>query len=88
MNRKLIITKLREKIITAVLENEKIVEFHCSEENETQEIQLGNIYVGRVKNIVANINAAFIEVFLQTESPSPDANELVSLVWPLHNIIF
>ena len=26
MNRKLIITKLREKIITAVLENEKIVE--------------------------------------------------------------
>ncbi len=62
MNRKLIITKLREKIITAVLENEKIVEFHCSEENETQGIQLGNIYVGRVKNIVANINAAFIEV--------------------------
>ena len=62
MNRKLIITKLREKIITAVLENEKIVEFHCSEENESQGIQLGNIYVGRVKNIVANINAAFIEV--------------------------
>lgn len=62
MNRKLIITKLKGKIITAVLENEKIVEFHCSEENETQGIQLGNIYVGRVKNIVANINAAFIEV--------------------------
>ena len=62
MNRKLIITKLREKIITAVLENEKIVEFHCSEENNTPGIRLGNIYVGRVKNIVANINAAFIEV--------------------------
>lgn len=78
MNRKLIITKLREKIITAVLENEKIVEFHCSEENETQEIQLGNIYVGRVKNIVANINAAFIEVsggiecyYAINENPTP-----------------
>ncbi len=78
MNRKLIITKLREKIITAVLENEKIVEFHCSEENETQEIQLGNIYVGRVKNIVANINAAFIEVcngvecyYAIDENPTP-----------------
>ena len=78
MKRKLIITKLREKIITAVLENEKIVEFHCSEENETQEIQLGNIYVGRVKNIVANINAAFIEVvpgeecyYAIDENPTP-----------------
>ena len=78
MNRKLIITKLREKIITAVLENEKIVEFHCSEENETQEIQLGNIYVGRVKNIVANINDAFIEVvpgvecyYAIDENPTP-----------------
>lgn len=78
MNRKLIITKLREKIITAALENEKIVEFHCSEENETQRIQIGNIYVGRVKNIVANINAAFIEVvpgeecyYAIDENPTP-----------------
>ena len=78
MNRKLIITKLREKIITAVLENEQIVEFHCSEENESQGIQLGNIYVGRVKNIVSNINAAFIEVlpgeecyYAMDENPTP-----------------
>lgn len=62
MNRKLIITKLNEKIITAVIENEKIAELHCTEKPETQAIQLGNIYVGRVKNILANINAAFIEV--------------------------
>ena len=60
MNRKLIITKLNEKIITAVIENEKIAELHCTEKPETQAIQLGNIYVGRVKNILANINAAFI----------------------------
>lgn len=62
MNRKLIITRLKEKIVTAVIENEKIAELHCSSQEEGQTLQLGNIYVGRVKNIVANINAAFIEV--------------------------
>ena len=62
MKRKLIITRLNEKIITAVLEDEKIVELHCSEDDAPHAIQLGNVYIGRVKNIVANINAAFIEV--------------------------
>ena len=78
MNRKLIITTLNKKIVTAVLENEKIAELHCSSENEPQLIQLGNIYVGRVKNIVANINAAFIEVssgiecyYAIQENPTP-----------------
>ena len=62
MNRKLIITKLKEAIVTAVLEDDKIVELQCSNKEQKQEIQLGDIYIGRVKNIVANINAAFIEV--------------------------
>lgn len=61
MNRKLIITKIEEKIITVVLENENVVELHVSR-NEEDALRLGNIYVGRVKNIVANINAAFIEI--------------------------
>lgn len=78
MNRKLIITRLSEKIITAVVENEKIAELHCADEQENSAIQLGNIYVGRVKNIVANINAAFIEVaggvecyYAIAENPTP-----------------
>lgn len=63
MERKLVITKLKEKILTAVLENENIVELHCSEaEEQKHSVMLGNIYVGKVKNIVANINAAFIEI--------------------------
>ena len=61
MNRKLIITKLKEQIVTTVLEDEKVVEFHVSKEEQSI-LSLGNIYVGRVKNIVANIQAAFIEV--------------------------
>ena len=62
MNRKLIITKIEEKVITTVLENEKVVELHVSRNEENDIVKLGNIYVGRVKNIVANINAAFIEI--------------------------
>lgn len=78
MNRKLIITKIEEKIITAVLEDEKIVELHLSKDEVASTVQLGNIYVGRVKNIVANINAAFIEVapgvecyYAINENPTP-----------------
>ena len=78
MNRKLIITKIEEKIITAVLEDEKVAELHISKSEEQDTVQLGNIYVGRVKNIVANINAAFIEVapgvecyYAISENPTP-----------------
>ncbi len=62
MNRKLIITKIEDKVVTTVLENEKVVELHLSNNEENDTVKLGNVYVGRVKNIVANINAAFIEV--------------------------
>lgn len=67
MNRKLIITKIEDKVITTVLENEKVVELHVSKNEEDDSVKLGNIYVGRVKNIVANINAAFIEVAPEVE---------------------
>ena len=63
MNRKLVITRIENKIFTTVLENETVVEIHCMpEEGNNNSPSLGNIYVGRVKNIVANINAAFIEI--------------------------
>ncbi len=63
MNRKLIITRMNEHILTCVLENESIVELHCSQPNEEGKVaELGNIYVGKVKHIVGNIGAAFIEI--------------------------
>ena len=62
MNRKWMITKIDEKIVTTVLEDEKVVELHVLQDEDENSVKLGNIYVGRVKNIVANINAAFIEV--------------------------
>ena len=77
MNRKFIITKFDHRILTTVLENEEVVELHCMKENE-QDVALGNIYVGKVKNIVANIGAAFVEItngvecyFSMTDNPTP-----------------
>lgn len=62
MERKLIITNWNDHVLTSILENGEIVEFHCSKEDEKNEAVLGNIYVGKVKNIVPNIGAAFIEI--------------------------
>lgn len=63
MKRKLVITKLGGKVLTTVLENDEAVELHCTDAEENrQKAILGNIYVGKVKNIAANINAAFVEI--------------------------
>ena len=61
MKRKLVITKIAEQVVTAVLENEEVVEIHVSDK-DTEAYRVGNIYVGKVKNIVPNIQAAFIEI--------------------------
>ena len=61
MKRKLVITKIAEQVVTAVLENEEVVEIHVSDK-DAEAYRVGNIYVGKVKNIVPNIQAAFIEI--------------------------
>ena len=62
MNRKLIITKLDNKIVTALYENGEVAELHCTNMQDASAIELGNIYIGKVKNVVGNISAAFIEI--------------------------
>ena len=56
--------KKEEKIWTFLLEDDVIVEIHCSLPDSDQHRQpvLGDIYIGKVKNIAANIGAAFIEI--------------------------
>lgn len=60
----LLITRLKRNdkdyIVTALYQDKKMLEVTL-EPVEQQSI-LGNIYVGRVKNIVKNLNAAFIEI--------------------------
>lgn len=57
---KLVITKRKQYVVTALCEQEKLVEVSFDEEKE-QSI-LNNIYTAKVKNIVKNINAAFVEI--------------------------
>lgn len=57
---KLIITRCRNKILTSLVSNSKAIQMNL-EEDGNQSI-LNNIYIGKVKNIVKNINAAFVEI--------------------------
>ena len=61
---KLLITRLhtgeQEQIVSAFYENGKAVEISCTMASEKQ--LLGNIYIGKVKNILTNIEAAFVAV--------------------------
>ncbi len=50
----------QERILSAFYEDGKAVELSCFGASDTQ--LLGNIYIGKVKNIVKNIEAAFIEI--------------------------
>lgn len=60
MNKKLIITNYKEGIATALYHDGKAVELSY-DKSEAASL-LGSIYVGKVANIVKNINAAFIEI--------------------------
>lgn len=63
-NGKLVITRQRkqtgEQVLSAFYENGKAVELSCFDTGEEQ--LLGSIYIGKVQNIVKNIEAAFIEI--------------------------
>lgn len=54
------ITKQKEKIYSFLLQDGKAVEIHCDE--AATESLLGNIYIGKIKNIAKNISAAFVEI--------------------------
>lgn len=60
MEGKLIITRQNDHIISALFEDDTITELSVEQVEEKK--LLGNIYTGKVKNIVKNINAAFVEV--------------------------
>lgn len=54
------ITKIEDRIFSFLLHNQKAVEIHC--DTATRESLLGNIYIGKIKNIARNIGAAFVEI--------------------------
>lgn len=60
MSQKYFVTRHQDAIVTALYEDDKVIELDC--EPESGQSILGNIYVGRVRDIVKNINAAFVEI--------------------------
>lgn len=55
----IVITKLKDHLVSMLLKDYQPVEFQCV--SEKAKIEIGNIYTGIVKNIVKNINGAFVE---------------------------
>ncbi len=56
---KLLITRVDGRILTVLTEDSRAVQMEYEEEESSL---LGNIYIGKVKNIVKNINSAFVEI--------------------------
>ena len=76
LNKKLIITHYQTGILIALSENNEIVELQYEDEKEKS--LLGNIYIGRVEQVVKNINAAFLSFgnnqigyYSLTDNPNP-----------------
>ena len=60
MNHRLIITKNNNSIISAFYDGMDMIQVSINPADD--DTILGNIYLGKVKNIIRNINAAFIEI--------------------------
>ena len=58
---KLLVTHLKDRLVSALYNEKRPVQWTV-EESGSEKPQIGSIYVGRVKNIVKNINAAFVEI--------------------------
>lgn len=55
---KLILTRIHGKAIAFLMEDEKLVELAYEKQSK---LQVGQIFVGKVKNVLDNIEAAFVE---------------------------
>ena len=56
----MIVARRKGQIVSALYEGKRLLQVMA--DPETEGIRVGNIYLGRVKNIVKNINAAFVEI--------------------------
>ncbi len=60
--KQLVITYIKNKPVLIYMIGDKLYDVLVGEEDENETISVGDIYVGRVQNIVQNISAAFVEV--------------------------
>lgn len=57
---KAVITRWNDQLLTALVSDREVLQL--SLEDESERSILNNIYIGKVKNIVKNINAAFVDI--------------------------
>lgn len=60
-NSQLMILKEKQFVYSLLLDNKELVQVNAEQDSEHGTL-LGAIYIGKVKNIVKNINAAFVEI--------------------------
>lgn len=58
--RQLLITRQEDCVLSSLFEEKELIQVHV--ENTKEQSRIGNIYVAKVKNIVKNIEAAFVEI--------------------------
>lgn len=62
MKRKLVITTNDTHVISTLLENDHVAELHCARHTAAAAFAIGDIYIGKVRKIMNNVQAAFIEI--------------------------
>ncbi len=60
MEKELIINAADSKTEIALIENSKLVELH--HEEESTQFSVGDVYLGRIKKLMPNLNAAFVDI--------------------------
>lgn len=61
MNRHIVLTKIEQRLVRFSYENDSLIAIDVIS-NQTNQLQIGEIYTARVKNIVKNIEAAFVQI--------------------------
>lgn len=83
----LIISSQQNETHIALLEDQKLVEIH--HEKSTDQLAVGDIFLGKIKKIMPGLNAAFVDIgcekeafihFLDLATQTPTLNEFVSKV--------
>lgn len=84
MNRDLIINQTPNGVEIALLEDKTLVEVH--HELQSNDLSVGDIYLGKIKRLVPDLNAAFVEIgadkdaFLHYTDLGPQVHSLLKFV--------
>jgi hypothetical protein len=72
MWREVLITQLGHEVLVAVVEDDRLVEFHADALDGSSVV--GNIYKGRVRSILPGMDAAFAPPSPASYTPTPTAH--------------